>query len=113
MEIEVDGTDAVAMGGNVFTVYDSDHYMIAAVILGDAIGSNNNLAYILSGPKSEEYKDGVYYWEFEAVMDGQVQTFTAKSNYPNDKNLLTNHVNDVLELRFDGDYVTRSEDCGR
>ena len=106
VEIELDATDASAMKGNVFAVYDSDHYMIAAVVLGDAIGSNDNLAYILSGPKSEELKDGVYYWEFEAVMDGQIKTFTAKSNYPNDKDVLTNNKYGVLELRFDGDYVT-------
>ena len=106
VEIEVEAEDAAAMKGNVFTVYDSDHYMIAAVVLGDAIGSNNNLAYILSGPKSEEYKDGVYYWEFDAVMDGVKKTFQAKSNYPNDKNLLDSNKYGVLELRFDGDYVT-------
>jgi hypothetical protein len=106
VEIEIDSESATRMGNTVFTVYDSDHYMIAAVVLGDAIGSNDNLAYILSGPNSEEYKDGVYYWEFDAVMDGQIQTFTAKSNYPNDKNLLTTYKNSVLELRFDGDYVT-------
>ena len=106
VEIELEAKDATVMKGNVFAVYDSDHYMIAAVVLGDAIGSNDNLAYILSGPKSEEYKDGVYYWEFDAVMDGVIKTFTAKSNYPNDKNLLTSYKNNVLELRFDGDYVT-------
>ena len=104
VEIELEAEDAAAMKGNVFAVYDSDNYMIAAVVLGDAIGSNDNLAYILSGPKSEERKDGVYYWEFDAVMDGQIQTFQAKSNYPNDKGLLVK--NTVLELRFDGDYVT-------
>ena len=105
VELEIDAADAVAMKGNVFTVYDSNNYMIAAVVLGDAIGSNQNLAYILSGAKSEEYKDGVYYWEFDAIMDGQVQTFTAKSTYPNDKLKLTNNLYGVLELRFDGNYV--------
>ena len=105
VEIEIDASDAHEMGGDVFTVYDSDHYIIAAVVLGDAIGSNENLAYILSRVKSEELRDGVYYWEFDAVMDGEIRTLTARSNYPNLRTQLNSHQYDVLELRFDGDYV--------
>lgn len=90
--------------GQVFTVYDSDYYVIGAVVIGEATGSAQNLAYILSGAKSEEKKDDTYYWTFEAVLNGQVQTLTAKSKYSSTITPLTKGT--VMELRFDGDYVT-------
>ena len=49
--------------------------------VADATGSVANYAYILSGAKSEEKIGDTYYWEFEAILDGQVQTLTAKSKY--------------------------------
>ena len=104
VDIEIDkDTEAVALG-QVFTVYDSDYYVIGAVVIGEATGSAQNLAYILSGAKSEEKKDDTYYWTFEAVLNGQVQTLTAKSKYSSTITPLTKGT--VMELRFDGDYVT-------
>ena len=108
VEIEVDLKAAVKP--HIYTVYDSDHYVIAAVVLGESIGSNQNLAYILSGAKSEEIKDGVYYWEFEAVMNGEVKTLTAKSKYKSTITTLKNSIDEVVELRFDGDYVVDVKD---
>ena len=108
VEIEVDLKSAVKP--HIYTVYDSDHYVIAAVVLGESIGSNQNLAYILSGAKSEEIKDGVYYWEFEAVMNGEVKTLTAKSKYKSTITTLKNSIDEVVELRFDGDYVVDVKD---
>ena len=112
VEIEVDtaiDSPALAMG-QVFTVYDSDNYVIAAVVLGESIGSNQNLAYVLSGAKSEEKKDDTYYWEFEAVMNGEVKTLTAKSKYLKTIETLRTNLNEVVELRFDGDYVVDVKD---
>ena len=104
VDIEIDkDAEAVALG-QVFTVYDSDYYVIGAVVIGEATGSAQNLAYILSGAKSEEKKDDTYYWTFEAVLNGQVQTLTAKSKYSSTITPLTKGT--VMELRFDGDYVT-------
>ena len=104
VDIEIDkDAEAVTMG-QVFTVYDSDYYVIGAVVIGEATGSAENLAYILSGAKSEEKKDDTYYWTFEAVLNGQIQTLTAKSKYTSTITPLTKGT--VMELRFDGDYVT-------
>ena len=104
VDIEIDkDAEAVSMG-QVFTVYDSDYYVIGAVVIGEATGSAENLAYILSGAKSEEKKDDTYYWTFEAVLNGQIQTLTAKSKYTSTITPLTKGT--VMELRFDGDYVT-------
>ena len=116
VEIEIDTTTMIGspattylaseLGGQIFAVYDSDYYVVAAVVLGEAIGANDNLAYILTGPTSEEKIDDTYYWTFDAIMNGEIQTFTAQSKYPNDKNILTNNKFGILELRFNGDYVT-------
>ena len=89
-------------------MYDSDWYVIGAVVIGEARGSTANYAYITSSAKSEELRDGTYYWTFEAVLGGEHQTLTAKSKYANTINSLT--VGTVQELRFDGDYVVSIKD---
>ena len=104
VEIEID-TKTNAGLPQVYTVYDSDYYVVGAVVIGEANGSGQNLAYILSDAKSEEKKDDTYYWTFEAVLNGEIQTLTAKSKYSNTISPLRK--GEVMELRFDGDYVTK------
>ena len=94
--------------GNVYTVFDSDRYIIGSIVLGEAQGSTANYAYILSGAKSEEKIGDTYYWEFDAVLGGEKQTLTAASKYPSTITELD--VNTVQELRFDGDYVISVKD---
>ena len=95
--------------GQVYTVYDKDNYIIGAVVMGDASGSVENYAYILSdGATSEEKIGDTYYWEFDAVLDGEIQTLTAKSKYTSIINTIANHQYEGLELRFDSDgYVIK------
>ena len=62
----------------VYAVYNSDNYIIGAVIDGEGDGGTGTIAYVTSGPKSERVENGVYYWEFDAVMNGTVQTLTVK-----------------------------------
>ena len=96
------------VGGNysVHTVYDDDHYIIASIVVGDASGAVANYAYILSGAKSEEKIGDTYYWEFKAILDGEIQTLTAKSKYTDIIDELD--VGKVQELRFDADdYVVK------
>ncbi len=82
MDIDIDVDDIQAVTeGQVYTVYDSDWYVIGAVVIGEARGATANYAYIVSGAKSEEKKDDTYYWEFDAVLGGEKQTLTAKSKY--------------------------------
>ena len=109
VDIDIDVTDPQAVQqGQVFTVYDSDWYVIGAVVIGEARGSTANYAYIISGAKSEEKIDNTYYWEFDAVIGGEKQTLTAKSKYSNTILSLTKGT--VQELRFDGDYVVSIKD---
>ena len=95
----------------VYTVYDKDNYVIGAVVIGDVSGSGD-YAYILSdGATSEEKIGDTYYWEFDAILDGQVQTLTAKSKYHEVIDKIAANRFDVLELRFDtDDYVVRALD---
>ena len=80
VDIDINVEDSEAIGQRqVFTVYDSDYYVIGAVVIGEARGATANYAYIISGAKSEEKKDDTYYWEFDAVLAGEKQTLTAKS----------------------------------
>ena len=93
----------------MYTLYDDDNFIIASIVVGEAKGSIANYAYILSNAKSEEKIGDTYYWEFEAIMDGQIQTLTAKSKYEDIIDELS--VGNVQELRFDADnYVTKVVD---
>ena len=94
--------------GSVFTLKDKDDYIIASVVLGEAQGSTANYAFILSEAKSEGIDNGEYMWEFEAVMNGEKQTLTARSKYPSTISDLKK--DNVQELRFDGDYVVGVKD---
>ena len=112
VDIDVNVEDSEAIGQRqVFTVYDSDYYVIGAVVIGEARGATANYAYIISGAKSEEKKDDTYYWEFDAVLAGEKQTLTAKSKY---KSTITElDPGYVQELRFDGDYVVSIKDVDK
>ena len=92
----------------VYTVYDKDNYVIGAIVLGDVSGSGD-YAYITSaGAVSEEKIGDTYYWEFEAIYDGEFQTLTAKSKYTEIINTIEDYQWNTLELRFDPDgYVVR------
>ena len=100
-------TDALIQA-QVYTVYDKDNYVIGAIVLGDVSGSGD-YAYITSaGAVSEEKIGDTYYWEFEAIFDGEFQTLTAKSKYTEIINTIEDYQWNTLELRFDPDgYVVR------
>ena len=63
----------------VFALYDSDKYIIAAVIIGEDNNTTDSYAYAIKSAQNE-YKDSNdnYYWDFEAVVDGKITTLTVK-----------------------------------
>ena len=66
---------------SVFAVMDEDSYIIGAVVVGEAKNSNKNWAYAIKGAKSE-WIDGDYtYWDFTAVVDGEIKDLTVKDEY--------------------------------
>ncbi len=103
--------DDAIIEAQVYTVYDKDNYVIGAIVLGDVSGSGD-YAYITSdGATSEEKIGDTYYWEFEAIFEGEAQTLTAKSKYTEIINTIADHRWEPLELRFDPDgYVVRVEE---
>ncbi|MBM6852527.1 hypothetical protein H9X91_13960, partial [Oscillibacter valericigenes] len=95
----------------VHTVYDKDNYIIASIVVGEAKGSVANYAYVLSdSAESEEKIDDTYYWEVDVIMGGQIQTVTVKSKYTSVLRGIVNDTDNVVELRFDGDYVIGYDD---
>ena len=101
-EIEIDVASPLEEA-QVYIVYNSDNYIIGAVIDGEGDGGTGVVAYVTSGPKSERIEDGVYYWEFEAVMNGTVQTLTVKDSSRKYLNTLRNEADASHEAI--GDWV--------
>ncbi|MBM6911572.1 S-layer homology domain-containing protein, partial [Oscillibacter valericigenes] len=107
----------------VFACYDDDGYIIGAVVLGKDVNNTKNFAYALDTYEAmSEYvkdDDGYYYWDFEAVVDGEIVTLTVKDEYKSVINDLRDAIvtgdgenNDktqvgaMLELTYDADgYV--------
>ena len=116
-------SDKVAAFGTVFALVDDDRYVIAAVVIGDDNGSTSNYTYIFSGAKNESREDGVYYWEFDAVVEGEIQTLTIKTKYSSVINTIKNTLADkgdtlgetwangyLFKLSYDADgYVVSAQ----
>ena len=116
VDLEIDNAPVVTgddfdFEAQVYTVYDKDNYIIGAVVLGEASG-DDNYAYIVSnGATSEEKIGDTYYWEFDAILDGELQTLTAKSKYTEIIDTIKANRWNPLELRFDSDnYVIKVVD---
>ena len=101
-----DGGTKSYIGENVYAVYDKNNFIIGAVILGEAVGGTKNFAYVLDPVKNESYRDGNYYWQFEAVLNGEKVTLDAKSKFASTIDTLRNNWHDMVELRFTDDVVT-------
>ena len=113
VDIEIDKSEVVTDWA-VHTVYDKDNYIIASIVVGEAQGSIANYAYILDTDADVEWidNDGTYYWEFDAVVDGEVVTLTVRSKYEDVFSDLqaAAAAGKVVELRYDGEYVTSVKD---
>ena len=70
-----EGVDAI------ITVYNDKNYIIAAVVVGEDAKNTNSYAYALKGAQNEYYDGDSYYWDFEAVVDGEIKTLTVKDQY--------------------------------
>ena len=110
-KIEIGGNDGVDYQTDLYdmayTLYDRDNYIIASVVIGEAKGTSANYAYILTAATGEEIRNGTYYWTFDAVVDGTIQTLTVQSEFSSTINRL--RPGHVQELRFNGEYVSDIE----
>ena len=106
----------------IYALYDTDDkYIDAAIVLGESNDDNSKAyAYALKGAKSESFKDGNYYWEFDAAVGGKVETLTVKTKYTDvidtiqkaivdEDKTATYGIKGLLKLTYDKDgYVTKA-----
>ena len=116
VDIELVENDEI--GEVVFACYDEDGYVIGAVVLGEDVNRTKNFAYGLDTYEAlSEYvkdDDGYYYWDFEAVVDGEIVTLTVKDKYGDVIDDIQKYIHTgsgksagaMLELTYDADgYV--------
>jgi len=97
----------------IFACYDEDGYVIGAVVLGEDVNNTKNFAYGIDKDAMSEYvkdDDGYYYWDFEAVVDGEIKTLTVKTEYTSVITKIRSSIvtgeGAMLELTYDKDgYV--------
>lgn len=100
---------------NAYAVYDKNNFIIGAVILGEAEGNNATKAYILDPVTYERYENGTYYWQFEAVINGEIVKQEAESKFASTIDTMRNNRYEVVELRYNaaGDVVTDVKQIAR
>ena len=79
----------------VFAVYNSKNYIIGAVVIGEDNGAATNYVYAVTGAKNEKKADKYYYWDFDAIVEGELKTLTVKSKYSSTIDALDNAVESV------------------
>src|SRR5699024_1592557 len=92
--------------------------IIGAVVVGEDENNTKNYAYALKSAQNE-YKDdeGNYYWDFEAVVDGEIVTLTVKEEGTRVlRNRISNWIGlntfSMLEVTYDADgYVVDVARC--
>ena len=63
----------------VYTLFDDDGYVIAAVVVGEDDGTTTNYAFVTSGSMNRESYDkekDEYTWSREAIVNGELVTLT-------------------------------------
>ncbi len=95
----------------IMAVYDKDLYIIGAIVVGEDANATDNYAYVLEGAENE-YVDSNdnYYWDFTAVVDGEIKTLTVKTKYQSVISAIQAQCgankNGLMKLTYDADgYV--------
>ena len=111
VDIKLKGVNGI--GNVIFACYDKNGYIIGAVVLGEDVNNTKNFAYGIDKDAMSEYvkdDDGYYYWDFEAVVDGEIKTLTVKTEYTSVikdiRDSIVTGKGAMLELTYDKDgYV--------
>ena len=111
VDIKLKGVNGI--GNVIFACYDKNGYIIGAVVLGEDVNNTKNFAYGIHKDAMSEYvkdDDGYYYWDFEAVVDGEIKTLTVKTEYTSVikdiRDSIVTGKGAMLELTYDKDgYV--------
>ena len=82
LKVFKDSDNALTGDPAIMAVYDKDLYIIGAIVVGEDANSTDNYAYVLDDAQNEYVDDNDnYYWDFEAVVDGEIKTLTVKEKY--------------------------------
>ena len=110
----------LATNTSIFAVYDDDLYIIGAVVIGEDAYNTDNYAYAIKEASNEYIDDDEYtYWDFTAVVDGEIVTLTVKDKYGDVISAIAGRVgaanitkNGLFRLTYDADgYVVGAEYC--
>ena len=111
-------TDNADNSPAIFAVYDDERYIIGAVVVGEDATSTKDYAYALKSAQNEYVDaDGNYYWDFEAVVDGEIKTLTVKekgTRVLRDRisNWIGLSTDSMLQVTYDKDgYVIDVKQC--
>ena len=80
--VKADGNYKAAVGdisNGVYTLFDDDGYVIAAIVVGEDDGTTANYAFVTSTSMSREGYDKTadeYTWTREAIVNGELVTLT-------------------------------------
>ena len=96
-------------------MYDDDLYIIGAIVVGEDNTNSNNYGYVLKDARNEYIdEDDNHYWDFEAVVDGEIKTLTMKVSPSKYSSEVANFIalcgvgkNGLAQITYDKDgYVT-------
>ena len=78
MKLDVDGNPP----DGAYVLYDEDHYVIAAVVVGQNLATAENYAYIISGVHQEDYdaENDEWTWYRDAIVNGEEVTLREKGS---------------------------------
>ena len=119
-DVDLEVTAGTGFTNSIFAVYDDDRYIIGAVVIGKDVNGTENYAYGIDNEAMNEYivadDDDNYYWDFEAVVDGHIETLTVKTEYRSVIDRIQTAVRvgsgAMLQLTYDADgYVTDALVC--
>ena len=95
----------------VYTLFDDDGYVIAAVVVGEDQGSTTSYAYVTSSNMNREAYDAAadeYTWTREVVVNGEVVTLTEIGS--SNPEIGTMNRGEWYEVRYDADGNVRRVD---
>lgn len=66
---------------SAWAVFNNDNYIVAAVVMGSDGGDSGHYVYAVSEARSEWKEGSYYYWNFNAIVDGEEKELTVKTKY--------------------------------
>ena len=100
------------ISSGVYTLYDDDAYVIAAIVVGEDMGSTTDYAYVTSGRVTDETYLGndEWSWSREVVIDGQLTEITYVDDQLDEIDVDSMKQGHWYQVRYDADGNVRRAD---